>query len=90
MKLRKRLAPLFVVLAAAVLALPVLSRLNQNPVSANAQKQVQAPAAAKQSQSDASAKTKQPKAQPPKKPALAPSRPWRMPRRTRVSNRPAA
>lgn len=72
MRLTQKLAPLFVTLVAALLVLPVISKLQQNPVSANVQKQVQAPPA-KQSQSDAPAKTKQPRPQPPKAPAVAPS-----------------
>jgi hypothetical protein len=58
MRLTQKLAPLFVTLIAALLVLPVISKLQQNPVSANVQKQVQAPAATTQSQSDVKAKTK--------------------------------
>ena len=71
MRLTQKLAPLSVVLVAALLLIPVVSKLHQNPVSANAQKQVQAPAAAQQSQSDAPAKTKQPKPQQPSPPGVA-------------------
>ncbi len=63
MRLTQKLAPLFVALVAALLVIPVVSKLHQNPVSANVQKQVQAPA--QQSQSDAPAKTKQAKPQQP-------------------------
>lgn len=73
MRLTQKLAPLFVALVAALLVLPVVSKLQQNPVSANAQKQVAAPSLSKQSRSDAPAKTKQPRPQPPKAPAVAPS-----------------
>jgi hypothetical protein len=60
MTLTKKVAPVFVVLAAVVLALPAIYKLQQNPVSANVQKQVAAPTLSKQSRSDAPAKTKQP------------------------------
>lgn len=75
MRLTQKLAPLFVVLVAALLALPVVSKLHQNQVSANAQKQVQGPTPdlSKQSQSDAPAKAKQPNVQPPKVGVLAPT-----------------
>jgi hypothetical protein len=59
MRLTQKLAPLFVILVAALLVIPVVSKLHQNPVSANVQEQTQ------QSQSDANAKTKQAKPQPP-------------------------
>lgn len=72
MRLTQKLAPLFVILVAALLVLPVVSKLQQNPVSANVQKQVAAPGLSKQSRSDAPAKTKQPNPKPPKV-ALAPS-----------------
>ena len=62
MRLTQKLAPMLVTLVAALLVLPVISKLQQNPVSANVQKQVQAPS---KTQSDAPAKTKQPKTQPP-------------------------
>jgi hypothetical protein len=58
---------LFVVLVAALLALPVVSKLHQNPVSANVQEQAQ------QSQSDAKAKTKVAKPKPPAVGVTAPS-----------------
>lgn len=73
MRLTQKLAPLTVVLVAALLVLPVVSKLQQNPVSANTQKQVQAPDLAKQSQSDAPAKTKQAKLQPPAVGVTAPT-----------------
>lgn len=57
MRLTQKSAPLLVALVATLLALPVMSRLNQNPVSANVQKQVQPPTLSKQSRSDAPAKT---------------------------------
>ena len=67
MRLTRKLAPLFVVLVAALLALPVVSKLHQNPVSANVQEQAQ------QSQSDAKAKTKVAKPKPPAVGVTAPS-----------------
>ena len=72
MRLTQKKAPLFVALVAALLVLPVVSKLQQNPVSANGQKQVAAPGLSIQSKSDVPAKTKQPKTHPPKV-ALAPS-----------------
>jgi hypothetical protein len=59
MRLTQKLAPLFVALVAAVLMLPVISKLHQNPVSANAQEP------ANQSRSDVPAKPKELKPQPP-------------------------
>lgn len=75
MRLTQKLAPLFVVLVAALLVLPVTSKLHQNSASANVQKQVQAPTPdlSKQSQSDAPAKTKQTKPQPPAVGVTAPT-----------------
>ena len=64
MRLTQKLAPLFVVVAAALLVLPVTSRLHQNSASANSQKQVQAPVVAKQSTSDVAGKVKKEKSQP--------------------------
>src|SRR5260370_15327969 len=71
MRLTQKLAPLFVVLVAALLVIPVVSKLHQNPVSANAQ--IQGPAPAQQPQSDAPAKTKQPKTQLPSPGVAAPA-----------------
>lgn len=64
MRLTQKLAPLFVIVAAALLVLPVTSRLHQNSASANSQKQVQAPVLAQQSTSDVAGKVKKEKSQP--------------------------
>lgn len=65
MRLTQKLAPLFVILVAALLVLPVVSKLQPNPVSANVQKQVKAPPTPAQAQTRSDAK---PKAKNPKKP----------------------
>ena len=61
MRITQKLAPLFVALVAALLVLPIMSKLRQDPVSANVQEQVQ------QSTSDVktSPPQKQAKPQPP-------------------------
>jgi hypothetical protein len=61
MRLTQKLAPMFVALVAALLVLPIVSKLQQSPVSASVQDKAQ------QSKSDVPAKTKQPTVQPPTK-----------------------